>query len=265
MAAIIKVELFVVTQPRAAFTDMTLRETIEREPTNANEHYIHAVILRHQNKPEAALEHLKEALTISPWHADATRELLDLLPNLEYRSEPTYDRLMDAATILKAAAELKGLSSVAELDEAVENYQAAKINVPAHDTAACVKDAPRTASTRARREARAIVTAHAAWQPPSVPLPEGLKWPIEQFKGSPEFQKPGGIVRHLERVWKPLIRAGAIDMALLRSFYPSTASGIDRFKHNGGGEPRVLRSDIDIPLLKAGSGRHRRLTVPQPT
>jgi hypothetical protein len=117
----------------------------------------------------------------------------------------------------------------------------------------------RAASTRARRESRAV-TAQQDWQPPSVRLPAGLQWPREQFEGSPEYQKTGGIVRHLDRVWKPLIAAGVIDMALLRNFYPSTARGIDRFKHNNGGEPRSL-GDLDIRLLKAGSGRRRRVAA----
>lgn len=117
----------------------------------------------------------------------------------------------------------------------------------------------RAASMRARRESRAV-TAQQDWQPPSVRLPAGLQWPREQFEGSPEYQKTGGIVRHLDRVWKPLIAAGVIDMALLRNFYPSTARGIDRFKHNNGGEPRSL-GDLDIRLLKAGSGRRRRVAA----
>lgn len=115
----------------------------------------------------------------------------------------------------------------------------------------------RAASTRARREARETAKAHVEWRPPSVPLRKGLRWPTEQFEGSPEYRKRGGIVRHLARVWKPLITAGVIDMALLRDFYPSTAGGIDRFKHNKGRERRPLPDDLDIPLLKAGSGRRR--------
>jgi len=90
------------------------------------------------------------------------------------------------------------------------------------------------------------------------PLPGGLKWPQEQFETSPEFQKRGGICRHLERVWKPLILKGVVDMPILREFYPSTAKAIDSYKSRGvlrNGIPCSLPSDIDVPLGKPGSGR----------
>ena len=120
----------------------------------------------------------------------------------------------------------------------------------------------RNESRRSRNEVRAL-PALADWQPPSVPLPNGLTWPTEQFDKSPEFQKRGGILRHLERVWRTLIAAGVVDMTLMRAFYPSTARAVDSFKYNDGKELRILPNHLDIPLLKAGSGRRRRAAALQ--
>jgi tetratricopeptide (TPR) repeat protein len=129
--------------------------------------------------------------------------------------------------------------------------------------------ARRTVMTRrARVEARVRQKMpETQWRPPSVPLPKGLKWPEEQFDQSPEFRKHGGIVRHLDRVWRPLIAAGVIDMQILRTFYPSTAGAIDDFKHRSmrqAGEPRPMPDDLDIPLAQPGSGRRKSARLPHP-
>ena len=160
----------------------------------------------------------------------------------------------DKANIIKAAADL--LSTVYPAYDVRKALEDLAANA-ARETTGRATTMARAASRRARREARAG-SRHQDWQPPSVRLPNGLKWPTEQFNSSPEYKKKGGITRHLERVWKPLIAARAVDMSLLRLFYPSTARAIDSFKYNDGGDRRELRRDLDIPLLKAGSGRHSR-------
>jgi hypothetical protein len=188
---------------------------------------------------------------------DIAAELKVLLEGRQLTNENNSELMYPASIMDKAvtacmpAADYFGLS-VALVTETLEGLRA-KATRETTDRAPAKL---RAASMRARREARAGAGDNV-WQSPSVRLPSPLKWPIEQFDGSPEYHKKGGIVRHLERVWKPLIVAGAIDMALLRQFYPSTARAIDSFKYNKGGEPRSL-DDLDIPLLKPGSGRHRR-------
>jgi hypothetical protein len=109
---------------------------------------------------------------------------------------------------------------------------------------------------RARREARA--TTEHEWKPPSFALPNGLKWPVEQYDQSREYRKPDGILHHLERLWKPIIAAEAIDMPTLRAFYASTAKAIDNFKHNNG-RPRYLPAELDVPVVQTGSGRRRKV------
>ena len=130
------------------------------------------------------------------------------------------------------------------------------------------KRAAREATQRvkaANRQAKADARATGSkdeWKSPLLPLPEGLKWPTEHFDQSAEYQKKGGIIRHLERVWKPLVTAGVVDMPILRAFYPSTAQGIDNYRHAGvqtrkTGEARELPPDLNIPLGQPGSGRQK--------
>jgi hypothetical protein len=143
---------------------------------------------------------------------------------------------------MKDAEILKDITSLAD-----------KLGVPEADRPAFTKtilafrSGARAVSRRARHEARVA----KEWQPPSVPLPGGLQWPVEQFDKSPEFQKRGGIERHLDRVWRSLIEAGKVDMGILRAFYPSTALGIDSLKKRGG----KLPDDLVIPQVSPGSGR----------
>jgi hypothetical protein len=128
----------------------------------------------------------------------------------------------------------------------------------------------------ARAATRRVVTeAHArydaknhVWEPPPYALPTGLRWPKEQFDQSSEFRKRGGIVRHLDRVWRLIIAAKAIDMPTLRAFYPSTASAIDDFKYRGirsGGEARSLPLDLDIPLVQPRTERRRQTGAAPPS
>ena len=90
------------------------------------------------------------------------------------------------------------------------------------------------------------------------PLPRGLRWPTELFDQSPHFQKRGGIERHLDEVWRPLIKAGVVDMAVLRTFYPSTAHAIDSLRKRG----RKLPPDLTVPQVSPGSGRRRKASLP---
>jgi hypothetical protein len=129
----------------------------------------------------------------------------------------------------------------------------------------------RTTTRRVTAEAHARhSTKDHEWEPPPYALPTGLEWPREQFDQSSEFGKRGGLVRHLDRVWRPLIAAKAIGMPTLRAFYPSTASAIDDFKYRGirsGGEARNLPPDLDIPLAQPRTERRRQtgVTPPSPT
>jgi hypothetical protein len=101
-------------------------------------------------------------------------------------------------------------------------------------------------------------------------LPDGLIWPTEHFDKSREYRKHekngGGIVNHLDRVWRKIIAVQAVDMPLLRTFYPSTVKGIDEYRYQTvrkTGERRSLPPDLDVPVVQSGSGRRRAGPIPQ--
>ena len=80
-----------------------------------------------------------------------------------------------------------------------------------------------------RSLAGAIATRHAVGvtkDASGLPaLPSGLEWPTEQFNQSPEYRTKDGIIHHLERVWRPLIEVGVIDMPMLRFALPVDGKG----------------------------------------
>ena len=123
--------------------------------------------------------------------------------------------------------------------------------------------AARVTTKRAKAEPRPklVKKVKKAVLPKLPPLPKGLKWPKLHFDQSPEFQKHGGIVRHLDKVWRRLIEARAVDMSVLRAFYPSTAQGIDSLRKRGG----KLPDDLEIPHVQLGSGRRRVVRSPELT
>jgi tetratricopeptide (TPR) repeat protein len=140
--------------------------------------------------------------------------------------------------------------SADELQQAIDLWKTVK-----GETTARTKLASAKAKRRPKLIRRKVVVTTTAALPP---LPKGLKWPKEHFDQSLHFQRRGGIVRHLDEVWRRHIEARMVDMAVLRAFYPSTALGIDRFRKKKDpetGERLQLPPDLDIPQVSPGSGR----------
>jgi tetratricopeptide (TPR) repeat protein len=165
----------------------------------------------------------------------------------------------DVAAEFHAVADdaLKSGVPLAEFRDAIKKL-AAKAGTTARETTGRATAKPRPKLIRRK----VVVTTTAALPP----LPKGLKWPKEHFDQSPYFQKHGGIVRHLDEVWRRHIEAGVVDMAVLRAFYPSTALGVDRLRKRRDletGERLRLPPDLDIPQVSPGSGRRPAARQPQ--
>src|SRR6185437_1946178 len=140
--------------------------------------------------------------------------------------------MKDAAKAIKPAADFYGLQ-VEDVRKALEELAARA----ARSATARGKAEPEPARTKLVKKIKTAI-------PPKLPpLRQGLKWPKLHFDKSPDFQKRGGIVHHLNKVWRPLIEAGAVDMSVLRTFYPSTAQAIDGLRKRGS----ELPPDLYIP------------------
>ena len=223
------------------------------ELVDARDHTRSGNVLANEEYFQIALQHYWHAFVITAEYWSGKGKDVGLFSDIGKVASilgNDYIPYMERAVVIKSAAEL--LSRIypsQDVTEALDYLAAQRV---ARETTG--------RATAEQRVALKHAKATAKWQPPSVSLPGGLAWPTEQFEDSPEFKTQGGIVRHLERVWKPVIATGVINMALLRAFYPSTAGALDSLKARARRPRRKAASlprDLEIPLVKAGSGRRR--------
>jgi uncharacterized protein affecting Mg2+/Co2+ transport len=96
-------------------------------------------------------------------------------------------------------------------------------------------------------------------------LPEGLSWPTEKFGTSPEARSRDGIIRFLERVWRPLIEAGYAERRIVVKIDPTVTSGISTYERSRFGSRRIpahLRflTVSEAKALRAHGKIERRIT-----
>ncbi|HTI83469.1 MAG TPA: hypothetical protein VL614_23695 [Acetobacteraceae bacterium] len=114
-----------------------------------------------------------------------------------------------------------------------------------------------TAGDRAKTErnaalAREILGKVSDGEVMPPPLPDGMSWPTETYAQA-HRERREGIVQFLDRVWQPLIKAGAVDLRTLRARDPSAAKGIDNYKRRvdpASGKLGRLPPHLDIPTKK---------------
>ena len=121
--------------------------------------------------------------------------------------------------------ENKKPSYTTNMDEAAKacapaaDYFGLPLEVVTETLAALRAKASRETTTRGRSAAPAVSAASTA---------EGLQWPSEKWKGSPEelSRKQHAIEAYMRRVWKPFVeQSGAVvTLAMLRKIDPQAAS-----------------------------------------
>ena len=112
------------------------------------------------------------------------------------------------------------------------------------------------ASELARKQGLLPEAARASSAPKELKpseLPPGTTWPTETYSGSPEARRGGGggIVVFLERVWQPLIEAGAADLRTLRERDPSAAMAVNNYRRGG----RQLPAHLHLLTVKEANNR----------
>jgi tetratricopeptide (TPR) repeat protein len=90
------------------------------------------------------------------------------------------------------------------------------------------------------------------WSAAAATLSVGLAWPTETYAQAHKMRREN-IVEFLTRVWLPFIKAGAVDLRLLRETDPSAAKGLDNFTQKidpATGQRRRLPPHLQIPTKK---------------
>jgi len=161
------------------------------------------------------------------------------------------------ATVRRAKAEVANILNSLLVKNGIKEKNIEKMQILPHDEK--VKKGPiaptsGSGSPRSRQRLPQPSAGHEVTRPaeirhPLPPLPKGLTWPQGDYDSTrPEFGKPGGIIRYLDEVWKPLIAMGLIDMPTLREHYPGAAQAIDNYR-NYRQKGRKLPKELDVPTL----------------